>query len=79
MRSAMQVVFIVLGGALLKENENKPVKKNINRMRQELHKLIENGNVDSEIVRNTSCELDLLIMNYYSNVGEKENKVGKEG
>ena len=48
-------------------------------MRQELHKLIENGNVDSEIVRSTSCELDLLIMKYYCDVGRREKKVGKEG
>jgi hypothetical protein len=63
----------------LKKNENKPVKKNINGVRQELHKLIENGNVDSEIVRSISCELDELITMYYSNKERKKKKVGKEG
>ena len=69
--------FYYFGGELLKENENKPVKKNINRMRQELHKLIENGNVDSEAVRNTSRKLDTLITLYYSNPEKRKNKKKK--
>lgn len=60
----------------MKKNENKPVKKSIDRMRQKLHKLIEAGNVDSEIVIKTSCELDELVNLYYNTLESEKKREG---
>lgn len=40
-------------------------KKDINQRREELHKLIENEDLLSDVVQESSRELDDLILSYY--------------
>lgn len=51
----------------MKEGINQPVKKSIDRIREELHKIIEKENVSSK-----SSKLDELITLYYNTLAQQK-------